>query len=688
MFFRSLHAVARHTPLHIIVTPNGEQLRLIVTPKPSGEAADNPALAKPFTAIGTPEELDAELPEVLRKYTESVNDLRARLDLPLDELEAAKAKAAKKDEKKAERERQKKEEEERRSEAAKKAAETRAANAAKAKEEKARKAKERADAKAAKKAAKAGTGIQLPGATAPAAAEKAAQEAAAADAAKHLPNLPGKPECIRDYQQLKAKHGDKLTRRLFIKRAETGRRYEKLWKNWEKFVKEASAQPDLPLEEPNSAPASSGAASDSSSKGGTTPAAEPNTRAADSAAASGAASGSSPDARSNDGKPAARTIPIAEAKAAAVDAAPAAKCDGCKHIVYSAPGGQLPLKPFPHSRCGKLDVDVPMIIGEQGKWLSSLIPPGCPFHEPARPVKGKSPGPFTDVYDEAGTYLSSITTAPEVGKHIGLVSQKDLLRIVTIEKRPSGGLDVTVVPDPEFTHAQAASVMEAVREQNQQNKKSEAAAGAVSPPPGQSTSAADLPAESAPAPASETRPNEPAWAVFDEKGMTIAYTRDVYKVGDRFDIGRAMLAPDFKPDSEERLVQEVHVHSRAYTVKSAKPKYQVVDEETGEIVAEFKWPPSVGEKLSSAERPDRYRVLSLAGHRVNARRLLPAKKMLLDDAGNPLGHSDEIYDVTDQVAEIADKEWRVLRIEENAYILKAAKPRIKGPTAAATIVTE
>jgi PRTRC genetic system protein E len=64
--FRDLYAVARHTPLHLIITPNGEQLKIIVTPKPSGDAADNPALAKPFSAIGTPEELDREFPEALR----------------------------------------------------------------------------------------------------------------------------------------------------------------------------------------------------------------------------------------------------------------------------------------------------------------------------------------------------------------------------------------------------------------------------------------------------------------------------------------------------------------------------------------------------------------------------------------------------------------------------------------------
>jgi len=52
--------------------------------------------------------------------------------------------------------------------------------------------------------------------------------------------LAGKPECIADYKALKAKHGDKLTRRIFVDNAKTSRRYEKLWGNsWPKFVKEA-----------------------------------------------------------------------------------------------------------------------------------------------------------------------------------------------------------------------------------------------------------------------------------------------------------------------------------------------------------------------------------------------------------------------------------------------------------------
>lgn len=55
-------------------------------------------------------------------------------------------------------------------------------------------------------------------------------------------------------------------------------------------------------------------------------------------------------------------------------------CHGCKHCWYSAPGGQPPLKPYPHSRCTALAADVPMILGEQDKWLGSEVPAGCPEH--------------------------------------------------------------------------------------------------------------------------------------------------------------------------------------------------------------------------------------------------------------------------------------------------------------------
>ncbi len=392
--FKHLYDVARHTPLHLIITPNGPQLRIIVTPKPTGEAANNAALAKPFSCTGTPEELDAEFPAAIQQYTQGVNDLRAKLELPLSDLEAAAKKAEKKEAAKSAKEQEKKAAEEKRKAAAQQAAKTRADNAAKKKAEAERKAKERADARAARKAKPS-----LPGATTPPAGEQQAPgwpfptgsgaPSAAEREAAHRPGLPGKPECVRDYRQMKLKHGDKLTRRLFIKKSETGRRYEKLWPNWEKFVKEAGAQAELPLDE--------------------------STRAAESASASGAEPGESPGARSA--------------------AAPLPEFDATEERTSDGAGEPM--------------------VPTAGDTLTQDDPPR----------KGEGAGTHTDVYDEFGGYMSSITTKPALGEHIGLVSQPHLLRITKIETRPSGGLDVTVVPDPAETARRAQAIADSVRAQ-------------------------------------------------------------------------------------------------------------------------------------------------------------------------------------------------------------------------------
>lgn len=333
--FRDLFPVARHTPLNLIITPNGERLSVIVIPKPSGDAADNPALGKPLSFVGTPDDLDREFPEALRQYAEKVIDLRTALDLPLSELDAAKAKAAKKDAAKVEREKKAAEEAKTRSEAAKKAAETRAARAEEKRKAKEAADKKRAAARAAKKAEKSKTRITLPGATAP-----------QSDKSKNVPTpragKPGKPECIADYKALYAQFGKELTRRGFIKQAKTGRRYEKVWKNWDEFIAEAG-QLDLSL--------------------GQSTASEP-----------------------------------------------------------SAPA-----------------------------------PQAAASDDDALPIHGQGKGDSTDVYDEKLQYLSSITTSPAIGEHIGLVTHRHLLRVVKIDQRASGGLDLIVVPDPEETARRAAA---------------------------------------------------------------------------------------------------------------------------------------------------------------------------------------------------------------------------------------
>lgn len=259
--FKQLAAVAAHTPLHLAITPqDGGRLKVIVTPLPTGKAKDHAGLSKQFSATGTPEELDAEFIPALEQYAGKVNEVRAEIGLPLAELDRIKESADKKKAKLEAKAAQEAEETKKREDAAKKGAETRAAK--KAEEE--RKAQEAAERRAAKKAekSKAKAGIALPGATTekadaapfwpfPTGAAPTGVAASNGNTEKplpaHLASLPGKPEVLADFKAMRAKHGDKaLKRKFFIKRSETGRRYEKLWETWADFMAEV-AQLTLPL---------------------------------------------------------------------------------------------------------------------------------------------------------------------------------------------------------------------------------------------------------------------------------------------------------------------------------------------------------------------------------------------------------------------------------------------------------
>jgi PRTRC genetic system protein E len=86
--FTELYAVARHTPLQISVTPEGARLNVLIIPKPGDDADEASALAKPIQAIGTPEELDRELPAKLKQYCTAINDLRLKIDMPIEAIAA------------------------------------------------------------------------------------------------------------------------------------------------------------------------------------------------------------------------------------------------------------------------------------------------------------------------------------------------------------------------------------------------------------------------------------------------------------------------------------------------------------------------------------------------------------------------------------------------------------------------
>lgn len=236
--FKELNAIARHTPIHLAITPHeGGRLKVIVTPLPTGKAKDYEGLSKQFSVAGTPEELDEGFIATLNTYATKVNEVRAEVNLPLDELDKVKEAAAKKDAKAQKKADEAAAEDKRKKEASEK----RATAAAEKKAEAERKKTEAAERRAAKKK---GPGIDLPGASAASAAPTSAKPSLPA----HLANLPGKPEVLADFRAMKAKHGDKaLKRKFFIKKSDTGRRYEKLWPTWADFMAEVD-QIALPLE--------------------------------------------------------------------------------------------------------------------------------------------------------------------------------------------------------------------------------------------------------------------------------------------------------------------------------------------------------------------------------------------------------------------------------------------------------
>ena len=65
-------------------------------------------------------------------------------------------------------------------------------------------------------------------------------------------------------------------------------------------------------------------------------------------------------------------------------------CHGCKNTLYSAPGGQSPHKPFPHSRCTALSRDIPMVVDKHEKWLASEVPSECPMRSASRRDGGRA----------------------------------------------------------------------------------------------------------------------------------------------------------------------------------------------------------------------------------------------------------------------------------------------------------
>lgn len=184
-FLAALAAITRHEDFSIEILP--EESRLRVTIQVEGH--------EPLEAIGPAAALDAQLPAAITKYAAWVESRMAKDEVKID-LPGAVAR------------------------------------------EPVRKKAKRAPRKAAaKKKPVARVPVRKAAPKRPAAPRPAVKKQRAAPAGK-----PDKAACIADYQAMKAKHGNKLTRRLFVDQGTTGRRYETLWANsWPAFEKEADA---------------------------------------------------------------------------------------------------------------------------------------------------------------------------------------------------------------------------------------------------------------------------------------------------------------------------------------------------------------------------------------------------------------------------------------------------------------
>jgi PRTRC genetic system protein E len=197
--FAALAEIALHTPLTLTVTREADRLHVIIAGK-----GDKPtAFATPVRVTGTPADLDEQLPARLVEYA-----VQMRLQSPATAIALPAPDSG--------------------APARTKAASTKRTTVkAPAKKP----ATKKPAAPKTPPAARTGREKQQP---------RRAEKALTPGKDPAPSTLPGKPECLADLAALQAKHGAKLTRRRFIKEAATGRRYEKLWKNFEAFVAESA----------------------------------------------------------------------------------------------------------------------------------------------------------------------------------------------------------------------------------------------------------------------------------------------------------------------------------------------------------------------------------------------------------------------------------------------------------------
>lgn len=86
--FQALHELATSTELHLTITAQGDDLRVVVLPKPKDGA--NAALSTPLALTASPAELNEKFVATLSSYTASRKSLEETLEETTNFMEAAK----------------------------------------------------------------------------------------------------------------------------------------------------------------------------------------------------------------------------------------------------------------------------------------------------------------------------------------------------------------------------------------------------------------------------------------------------------------------------------------------------------------------------------------------------------------------------------------------------------------------
>ena len=203
--FKELHEIAKQAPIIIRIAPEGEGLRVMIHQNADSFSNDVGDIPLALSVVGTPEQLDTELPAAIAAFTATTNDsiaeqARKQAERAVAETASAKAFAP--------------------------------AKAKAAPKKTAAKASPPAGKKAAPK--KSAALVKRPAAKVKTPAPKAAKPV------KHIPSKPTAEDCINAYLAYAVANPGDIKREAFIKGNPTGRRFERLFGNWEKFIAAAA----------------------------------------------------------------------------------------------------------------------------------------------------------------------------------------------------------------------------------------------------------------------------------------------------------------------------------------------------------------------------------------------------------------------------------------------------------------